>query len=176
MWEEVMGSNPACDYGVGDDYPVYYVSWYDCRAFVDAMNVLDSVYTYRLPTEAEWEYACRAGTGTAYYWGGTMDGSFCWYADNSDGAAHPEGQKQANAWGLYDMSGNVWEWCEDVYTIHYEECPADGSAYTGSSSGRVERGGSWSGVAQCSRSSFRCDYSPGYSYYSLGLRLARSER
>jgi len=174
MWEEVMGTNPAHDYGVGDDYPVYYVTWHDCQDFIDRLNSLDTMHEYRLPSEAEWEYACRAGTTMAYYWGETMRDEYCWCWDNSDGALHPVGRKLPNAWGLYDMSGNVWEWCQDVYTAEYVECPANGAAYIGSGSYRVYRGGGWSLDAQYCRSAFRNVDSPGCSYSSLGFRLARS--
>ena len=115
IWKVVMGDNPAQEYGMGDAYPVYNVSWNDCQDFIDALNDMDPSYTYRLPTEAEWEYACRAGTTTAYYWGSSMNNSYCWYTDNSNGRTHPVGQKQPNAWGLYDMTGNVWE-CARIYT------------------------------------------------------------
>jgi len=184
MWEEVMGdsieelrdiANPDWPLrGVGDDYPVYYVSWDDCQAFLYTVNHLDTEYEYRLPTEAEWEYACRAGAATAYYWGGSMSGSYCWYAENSNDSAHPVGQKLPNAWGLYDMSGNVWEWCEDMYTSDYEDCPTNGAAYTGSGSYFVNRGGSWYNNARYCRSAVRFYYSPSSSSYSLGFRLART--
>jgi len=178
MWEEVMGSNPAHDYGVGDNYPVYYVSWNDCQEFIDRLNEMDPSHTYRLPSESEWEYACRAGTTTRFYWGdsdseSTM-GRYCWYSGNSSSSTHPVASKEPNAWGLYDMSGNVWEWCEDKYTSDYDDCPTDGRAYTGSGSDRVLRGGSWLCSAEICRSADRSGYSPGNGLSYLGFRVARS--
>jgi formylglycine-generating enzyme required for sulfatase activity len=105
-----------------------------------------------------------------------MSDSYCWYWGMSDGATHPVGQKLPNAWGLYDMSGNVDEWCQDVYPSDYEDCPANGSAYTGSGSCRVRRGGCWSVVARFCRSADRGGCSSSFSYNDLGLRLARSAR
>ena len=178
MWDEVMGENPAHDYGVGDNYPVYYVNWDDCQDFIDELNYMDPSHTYRLPTEAEWEYACRAGTTTRFNWGdsdseSTM-GRYCWYTENSNSTTHPVAQKEPNAWGLYDMSGNVWEWCEDKYTSDYYDCPTNGSAYTSSGSDRVLRGGSWYSVARFCRSAFRSISGPGSRSFALGLRVARS--
>jgi len=180
MWESVMGSNPAHDYGVGANYPVYYVSWNDCQEFIAKLNVLDPDHTYRLPSESEWEYACRAGTTTKYYWGDSdsksVMGRYCWYGEDwNSGSTHPVAQKEPNAWGLYDMSGNVWEWCEDRWHSDYNGAPTDGSAWTsGSSSGRVFRGGSWGNrVASGCRSAGRNYNSPGYSNSGLGFRLSR---
>jgi formylglycine-generating enzyme required for sulfatase activity len=178
MWEQVMGSNPSPDYGVGDDYPVYYVSWDDCQEFIDRLNDIDPSHTYRLPTEAEWEYACRAGTTTRFYWGdsdseSTM-GRYCWYTENSNSSTHPVASKEPNAWGLHDMSGNVWEWCQDRYTSDYDDCPTNGSAYTSSGSNRVNRGGSWFSNASDCRSANRYSFSPGSGYFLLGFRVARS--
>jgi formylglycine-generating enzyme required for sulfatase activity len=183
MWEEVMGNNPASNYGIvfgiRYDYPVYNVSWNDCQEFVDAMNNLDPSYEYRLPSETEWEYACRAGTSTRFYWGEDPDYSlidqYAWYHDNSGDTTHPVAQKLPNAWGLYDMSGNVYEWCEDWY--HASGAPTDGSAWViPADSYRVIRGGSWYIDAGYCRSAFRGLGSPGGRYIVLGFRLARSVR
>ena len=177
MWEEIMGNNPAHDYGVGDNYPVYYVSWNDCQDFTDRLNGMDPNHTYRLPSEAEWEYACRGGNTTCYYWGDSSSesviGRYCRYIENSDSTAHSVGTKDPNDWGLYDMSGNVWEWCEDSYRSHYGDCPTDGSAYKKSGSDRVRRGGSWYSVTYYCRSANRHSFSPGNSGNSLGFRLVR---
>ena len=191
MWEEVMGESisdlrhdtvfpdwPLC--GVGDNYPVYYVSWNDCQDFIDELNDLDPNHTYRLPSEAEWEYACRAGTETRYYWGNSNSestmGRYCWYSSNSNSSTHSVGIKQPNAWGLYDMSGNVPEWCEDIYTTDYRDCPTDGSAYTGLGFGlgsnRVMRGGGQDHHANHCRSAARGWDSPDFTNI-LGLRLVR---
>jgi len=188
MWEAVMGedirelrdaANPDWSLrGEGDNYPIYYVSWNDCQDFIERLNEMDPSHTYRLPSESEWEYACRAGTTTRFYWGdsdseSTM-GRYCWYSENSNSTTHLVAQKEPNAWGLYDMSGNVWEWCEDKYTSDYDDCPTDGSAYTGSGSNRVERGGSWSNSARFCRSANRSVSSPGIRFNYLGFRVARS--
>ena len=184
MWEEVLGttvdemrSRSEYDYGLtgfGSDYPMYYVSWDDCQDFINELNDMDPNHTYRLPSEAEWEYACRAGTTECFYWGSSMNGSYYWYYGNSGSNTHPVAAKHPNTWGLYDMSGNVWEWCADLYTSDYDNCPTDGSAYKGSGSNRVLRGGSWSYYARDCRSAHRSNGSPGGSSYFLGFRLARS--
>jgi len=175
MWLEVMGSNPS--YFTGDlNRPVEKVFWNDCQEFIDRLNDMDPSHTYRLPSESEWEYACRAGTTTRFYWGDSEStmGRYCWYTENSNSTTHPVAQTEPNAWGLYDMSGNVWEWCEDKYTSDYDDCPTDGRAYTGSGSDRVGRGGSWSLGARYCRSAYRLFSSPGGRFNSLGFRVARS--
>ncbi|GHU48965.1 hypothetical protein FACS1894200_06950 [Spirochaetia bacterium] len=124
---------------------------------------------YRLPTEAEWEYACRAGTITPYFSGSSVD-TAGWYTSNSGNKAHPVGTKQANAWGLYDMHGNAWEWCWDWYGVYSSANPS------GAASGayRVVRGGSWSHYAQFLRSAYRGDRAPASSdNFGSGIRLAR---
>ncbi len=194
QWELVMGSwpgsSPSSSSGRGDAYPAYYVSYNDIRgsssgarwpasAAVDASSFLGRLRAktgldFDLPTEAQWEYACRAGTATKYYWGEAMDGAYAWYWDNSGSKTHPVGTKLPNAWGLYDMSGNVWEWCRDWYgTLAYGTDPE------GSASGlyRVTRGGSWSNIAVCCASSLRdYGYDPSYrnDYDYLGFRLSRT--
>ena len=127
---------------------------------------------YRLPTEAEWEYACRAGTTTAYSTGASISDNTGWYEANSGNTTHPVGQKPPNAWGLYDMHGNVWEWCWDWYGDYPSTAQTDP---VGASSGsyRVLRGGSWSVSAQVVRSAFRSYFTPSYRYYGLGFRLVR---
>jgi len=190
MWEEVMGSSvhdmrDRADYdsglaGVGENYPMYYVSWEDCQEFVDRMNNIDSNYHYRLPTEAEWEYAVRAGTKTRFYWGEDPGCSevddYAWLQPNSEGATHPVASKSPNDWGLYDMIGNVDEWCEDVYAPYGEDHPSDGSAFTeGYSDFRVIRGGSWDHYAveiDC-RSASRIDGSIDWRADIVGFRLVR---
>ena len=154
QWESVMGKNPSCF--KGDDRPVEGVSWEDCQEFIQKVNAKLLDGQVRLPTEAEWEYACRAGTTTPYGGTGNLD-EMGWYGGNSGGETHPVGQKKPNAWGLYDMHGNVWEWCADWFGDYPSGSVTDP---TGPSSGetRVRRGGSWSRSA--SRSGKPSDSTP----------------
>jgi formylglycine-generating enzyme required for sulfatase activity len=138
QWQAVMSNNPSSF--KGDNLPVENVSWNDAQEFIRKLNQADSKYQYRLPTEAEWEYACRAGTTGDY--AGNLD-DMAWYSNNSGSKTHAVGQKQANKWGLYDMHGNVWEWCQDWYdSNYYRQSP--GADPTGPTAGsiRVYRGGS----------------------------------
>jgi formylglycine-generating enzyme required for sulfatase activity len=145
------------------------------KAVWDAVVIVAGSTGYRLPTEAQWEYACRAGTTTAYNTGATISNNTGWYNDNSDDRTHNVGEKPANAWGLYDMAGNVYEWCWDWFSDEYylsgpEQDP------TGVISGRfrVERGGSWVGFGRFLRSAYRAenDY-PYYRFPTTGFRLVR---
>ena len=138
QWQIVMGNNPS--HFKGDDLPVESVSWNDAKEFCKKLTEMTG-QTYRLPSEAEWEYACRAGTMGDY--AGKLD-EMAWYRKNSVIKTHPVGQKKLNAFGLYDMHGNVWEWCEDVWHDNYNNAPKDGSAWTDSAKqgDRVLRGGS----------------------------------
>lgn len=169
QWERIMGTNPAKSWGVGPDLPVYYISWLDVQTF--EQNVGD---TLRLPTDAEWEYACRAGTNTRYYWGDDQDSSvikdYAWYAGNNDGRiARAVGTKRANAWGLYDMSGNAWEYCEDFLHNDYNGAPADGSAWIDPPGGyRVVRGGSGDWFAHGLRSGYHGGLNPDNRGSKLG--------
>ncbi|NQS98140.1 MAG: formylglycine-generating enzyme family protein [candidate division Zixibacteria bacterium] len=175
QWKAVIGSNPS--HFKGDSLPVEEVSWDDVQEFILKLNQMDSGKGYRLPTEVEWEYACRAGTNTTYYSGIDEAGleRVCWYKDNSESRTHPVRMKEPNAWGLYDMHGNVWEWCEDWYHDNYNGAPTDGSARLSSSSGiRVIRGGSWYYFAGVCRSANRFYHDPSSSRGDLGFRLVRS--
>ena len=167
QWVAVMGSNPSSF--KGPDLPVESVSWDDCQQFILRMNAKGEG-TYRLPTEAEWEYACRAGTTGERY--GDL-GAIAWYADNSGQTTHPVGQKQPNAWGLYDMNGNVWQWCQDWYGDYPGGSVTDPQ---GASSGsiRVLRGGCWFFDASYVRSAYRLYYVPGARRLDLGFRLLRT--
>ncbi len=204
QWTRVMGSNPSKFTGAGYDAPVEQVSWEDCQKFLNKLCELEGVPqgTYRLLTEAEWEYACRAGTSTSLYNGelkilGLSNGpkidEIGWYSGNSgvsySGAidsskwketqyshsksgTHSVGSKAANAFGLHDMIGNVWEWCSDRYGNYPGGSTTDP---TGASSGsyRVSRGGCWSGSARGCRSAFRGGDTPSGRISLLGFRLAR---
>ena len=134
--------------------------------------------TYRLPTEAEWEYACRAGTTTRYYFGDDASqlGDYAWYSANSQSKTHPVGQKKPNAWGLYDMSGNVWEWCEDDWHDNYIGAPTDGSAWLINNDNRSHlkclRGGSWFESPNLCRSAYRSGNLPDGVYNFNGFRVA----
>jgi formylglycine-generating enzyme required for sulfatase activity len=165
QWKAVMGGNPSGF--LGDlQRPVENVSWDDTQEFLRRLNRMQSEWSFRLPTEAEWEYACRAGTEGVTY--GPTD-AVAWYGGNSGRSTHPVGQKQPNAFGLYDMLGNVWEWCEDHYGPYGAIPQIDP---TGASSGpsRVCRGGCWRGLVG-SRSARRLGYGPGHRDANLGLRL-----
>lgn len=185
QWELVMGSWgsdgwSSSSYGRGDTYPAYYISYYDnlirgspavdSLGFIGKMRVKTGI-DFDLPTEAQWEYACRAGTTTEYYWGDEIDGAYAWYGGNSNSKTHPVGTKLPNAWGLYDMGGNVPEWCRDWYGVLDYGTDPKGPA---SGSYRVERGGSWKTVARCCASSDR-SFSPPSGrniMVNVGFRLA----
>jgi len=174
QWKAIMGNNPSNFKNCGDDCPVENVSWNDVQEFIKKVNQREGINVYRLPTEAEWEYACRAGSTTSYCFGNRSDGleAYAWYTSNSGGKPHPKVQKQPNAWGLYDMYGNVWEWCADWYGDYPSGSVTDSK---GPSSGksRVSRGGSWNSLARFCRSAFRGRDFPGNRSSILGFRLAR---
>ena len=170
QWKKVMGSNPSDFSSCGDDCPVEQVSWNDVQQFISRLNS-QSGSNYRLPTEAEWEYACRAGENHEYC-GSNDIKAVAWYKDNSSGQTHSVGQKQPNAWGIYDMSGNVWQWVEDWYkSDYYRRSPKDNPLGSSSGSYRVFRGGSWNLNLEAMRASFRNSKSPGFRDYGVGFRL-----
>jgi formylglycine-generating enzyme required for sulfatase activity len=178
QWQAVMGNNPSRFKDNGANHPVENVSWTDAVAFCKkltererAAGRLPSGYEYALPTEAEWEYACRAGSTGTYAGTGKLKDMGC-YADNSGSATHKVATMQPNAWGLYDMHGNVWEWCSDWYGSYPSSSATDP---TGPASGscRVLRGGSWFVSSGYCRSAYRSNLAPGCRYgHSLGFRLA----
>ena len=164
LWQAVMGSNPS-DFTGDMQRPVECVSWDDCQAFIRKLNQLTG-QNFRLPSEAEWEYAARGGNrskGCKYAGSNDVD-TVAWYNGNSNRTTHPVKTKQPNELGIYDMSGNVWEWCQDKWCDDYNS-PRD-SGY------RVLRGGSWSRNARFVRVSYRNLISPGNRYNADGLRLA----
>jgi formylglycine-generating enzyme required for sulfatase activity len=172
QWREIMRGNPA-KFQKGDDFPVEQVSWTDTQEFIAELN-RKSNKTYRLPTEAEWEYACRAD-GSGKYCGGDNLDTLGWYYKNSGKSTHPVGKKQANDFGLYDMSGNVWEWCGDWYEKdYYKKSPLNNPPGSRSGKYRVLRGGSWSGDRDYARCSFRFRYYPNDRLNDVGFRVVFS--
>jgi formylglycine-generating enzyme required for sulfatase activity len=202
QWKAIMGvlwwGNPS--FFKGDDRrPVECVSWNDCQEFIGKLNARRDGYVYRLPSEAEWEYACRAGTTGDY--AGELD-EMGWYGDNSGDKrldayqawtdagyewskcygtflkpnncrTHAVGQKGANGFGVYDMHGNVWEWCQDGYHENYNGAPTDGRAWeSGSDNRRVVRGGSWLDLALDCRAAGRSRFAPGFRFNLVGVRVA----
>ncbi|HEY2376057.1 MAG TPA: formylglycine-generating enzyme family protein [Gemmatimonadaceae bacterium] len=172
-------------YAQTDRDPVVCVSWNDARAYVDWLNtkfrresVNDGSGPYRLPTEAEWEYAARAGTTTRFWWGDAEEAAnYAWYASNAGGATHAVGTRTANPFGLFDMSGNVWQWTQDCYEDSYAGAPSDGASVERPAPClRVDRGGSWHQPAWLLRPAARERNPEDYRYAMLGFRVARSER
>lgn len=174
QYKAVTKTNPSNFKGC-DECPAEAVSWEDAQEFLYELNKLNTGYTFRMPTEAEWEFACRAGTTGDYAGPVNVMG---WYYDNSGQRTHPVGQKAANAFGLYDVHGNVWEWCEDWYHDNYSGAPSNGSAWVtgGEQKYRILRGGSWYDLADRTRSAHRGGNSPVLRGLNLGLRVVASLR
>jgi formylglycine-generating enzyme required for sulfatase activity len=204
QWQSVMGSNPSWFRGPDylpvflqnsnvtleewkqtekdlswyiedENFPVERVSWYDIQNFIEKLNRQEGAVKYRLPTEAEWEYACRAGSTTAYCFGAGIGrlGEYAWYGDNSGGRTNLVGQKKSNAWGLYDMHGNVWEWVSDWYgdypSGHVTDPPGPSLGLY-----RVHRGGSWGDRPRGCQSANRYYFCPVNPSLHLGFRLLRT--
>jgi sulfatase modifying factor 1 len=178
QWKKVMGTEPwkgEAYVQEGDDYPAVYVSWHDAVKFCEKLSDMEGE-TYRLPTEAEWEYACRAGSKTAFSFRDDKQelDQYAWFCENAwdidEKYAHRVSQKLPNAWGLYDMHGNVWEWCHDWYG-DYSSTPLTDPQGPSSGSSRVLRGGSWYFVPLYVRCAFRRSDTPGSRYYDDGFRL-----
>jgi formylglycine-generating enzyme required for sulfatase activity len=219
QWEFVMGFLPDLEitFGEGDNHPVYFVSWLECQDFLVALNGLSGEGTFRLPTEAEWEYACRAGTTKRFYFGNSLGcddecedceaeeevigggkslpwestasplefepnlplpfnllrSDFMWFCPNSGGDSQRVRSLRPNAFGLYDMSGNVREWCQDLHHDNYSGAPNDGSAWvSGEGIQRVVRGGSRGNFARSCRSAYRVQgFNPSSKFLDTGFRL-----
>lgn len=182
QWEKVMGTSVSQQrnkanrdwplHGVGPDYPMYYVSWEEAMAFCQELSSMTG-RNYSLPTEAQWEYAARGGkkSGITKYSGGSSLDAIAWYSGNSSSSTHPVKSKRANALGLYDMSGNVYEWCKDWYSNNYNINSTNNPDGPPSGSNRVLRGGSWSNYATYCRVSHRARNSSGYCGYDYGFRV-----
>jgi len=183
LWEAVMGENPSSFKGA--QRPVECVSWDDCQRFIDSLNSSLPGLQLALPTEAEWEYACRGTTQTSTYIGDLLiDGNghakgleeIAWYSANAVNETHPVGELQPNPFGLFDMLGNVWEWCRDeIFREYAAECVTDPVHEIGeSSAGRVIRGGCWGYPARFVRAAYRFGIHPGDLGYNLGFRCSSS--
>jgi formylglycine-generating enzyme required for sulfatase activity len=194
-YQRVMGANPS-RWNMGTN-PVEQVRWSDAVRYCNARSRLEGLEPcydlqtwvcnfdangYRLPTEAEWEYACRAGTQTPFFFGNSPSklARYAWFDENAGGKPHPVGQKQPNPWGLYDMYGNVWEWCNDFYKVdYYEESPEDNPKGPKTGDTKVVRGGAWKFGAESCRSGYRYNENPGYvdacfGYDIYGFRCVRN--
>jgi formylglycine-generating enzyme required for sulfatase activity len=172
QWQSLMANNPS--FVEGTKHPVESVSWNDCQEFLARLNAKLKQMKATLPTEAQWEYACRAGsTGEYCYGDGEANlGEYSWCATNSTGTTHPVGGKKPNAWGLYDMHGNVWEWCSDRYADnYYAESPAQDPTGPASGTNHVARSGSWYCVGYRNRSAFRLGFAADHKFTRRGLRV-----
>ena len=187
QFQKIMGANPSR--WKGGKNPVEQLRWSDAAKFCNQRSELEGLQPcydlktlvcnfeangYRLPTEAEWEYACRAGTTTAYFFGDSpaKAGDYAWIDKNSGGHPRPVGQKQPNPWGLYDMAGNVWEWCNDFYKVdYYQEAPRENPSGPKEGQNKVLRGGAWRFSADNCRSGYRYNESPGYSDVCFGYDI-----
>ncbi len=182
QWRQIMGNNPSHFQECGDDCPVELVSWNDCQEFIRRLNHLEVGNRYRLPTEAEWEYACRAGSKMAFASGSITEtgcglepnlATMGWYCGNSGKKPHPVARKKPNVFGLYDMHGNIWEWCEDWYGAYPSGHVTDPTGPS-SGAGRLLRGGGWHEDATDCRSALRVGRPPGSKAGTIGLRLVRT--
>mgnify|MGYP002725609624 CR=1 FL=1 len=191
----VMGENPSR--WQGDKNPVEQMRWSDAVKYCNARSLRDglkpcynletwgcdfSANGYRLPTEAEWEFACRAGTTTAYFFGDAPGGltDYAWIDTNAGAQPQPVGQKRPNPWGLHDICGNVWEWCNDFYQVdYYQTAPEENPRGPKTGESKVLRGGAWKFSAECCRSGYRYNENPGYvdvcfGYDIYGFRCVRN--
>ena len=166
-YETVMGFNPSENKGI--DLPVESLDWFEANDYCRKLGK-------RLPTEAEWEKAIRGDTGTKFFWGNKMNEKFSWFKGNSDGKAHPVGTRRPNSYGIYDMSGNVWEWVSDWYDkSYYKNSPYSNPQGPKTGKFKVQRGGSWSNIADYHSSSYRMVYGPEGKDEFNGFRCAKSK-
>lgn len=172
QWLQIMEMHPSFFSSCGSNCPVENVSWYDVQKYILKLNSR-SIRKYRLLTEAEWEYACRSGGKEERYCGGSDPDSSAWYDKNSASKPHPVGEKKPNGLGIYDMSGNVWEWVEDIYQKdYYSTTPLHSPKGPLAGTKRVIRGGSWYNDQKNVRASIRSSDEPGYNSINIGFRLA----
>jgi formylglycine-generating enzyme required for sulfatase activity len=184
LYEVMSGRNPSRWKGPRNS--VEMVNWNEAQKFcrdttaeMRKLKLLDEQEEIRLPTEAEWEYACRAGTTTRWSFGDKVADlpEHAWFNGNAKGNDPPVGKKKPNSWGLYDMHGYVWEWCQDAWHPNYEGAPADGSARdSADAKRRVLRGGSWADDAEASRSAFRREAAAEQRSDAIGFRCVRARR
>ena len=180
QWKKVMGVNPSFFNECGDECPVENVSWDDVQRFIKELNQREKTNIYRLPSEAEWEYACRGLTTTKYSFGDNANElkKYAWHTspDGKQSTAHKVATKAPNPWGAYDTHGNVWEWVEDDWHDSYQGAPTDGRAWLDNPRGlrRVLRGGSWMDRAISCRSAMRYAAFRDYRNANVGFRLCRS--
>jgi formylglycine-generating enzyme required for sulfatase activity len=175
QWQAIMGQNHSSSYN-NPEQPVEHVSYEEVQQFIMALNRNTYTDAYRLPSEAEWEYAARANSSTLHHFGDDADHlkQHAWYVRNSGNRPHSVGQLQPNPYGLYDMYGNVWEWCVDRYDArYYANSSTDNPRGSFSGSDRIARGGSWAYEAQYCRSGYRFHHPPYFRSADLGFRLVR---
>ncbi|MBD2176777.1 formylglycine-generating enzyme family protein [Pseudanabaena sp. FACHB-1998] len=174
QWFAIMGSNSA-NFRESLQAPMENISWLEAQDFCQKLAARSPhAHAYRLPSEAEWEYACRAGTNTTYHFGDSPAqlSDYAWFVDNANKRSQPVGQKVPNPWGLYEMHGGVWEWCEDVWHDNFNSAPADGTPWLEGNSGRrVRKGGSWSNEARLCRSASREWHWQSDRYKDIGFRV-----
>jgi len=173
QWKAVMGTNPSA-FSDNPNQPVENVSWEDVQEFIKRLNEQEGWDVCRLPTDAQWEYAARAGTTMEWY-ESDVD-AIAWYVKNSEGQTHEVGQKRPNAWGLYDMLGNVWEWCYDGMREYTADMVVDPMGLTVAGTPRVIRGGCWQQSEEGVRAAIRNPVAPNDRAHAIGFRCASSGR
>jgi formylglycine-generating enzyme required for sulfatase activity len=185
QWKTVMGNNPSYFKNCGQDCPVENVSWFDVQKFIRKLNQKSTENRYRLPTESEWEYACRAGSETAFSNGDLKDTgchekspleNIAWYSCNSDNATHTVGLKMPNKNGLFDMHGNVNEWTKESFRVNYSEYFDENSGYIDFDNQKAVRGGSWKDGPSACRSASRFNLKPSFKDRTTGFRLVRESK